>query len=76
MRIAEIRKSIGLSRRGFAKLVGVHSSTADDWENGGHMPRASRLPKIAEVLNCTIDDILSVCVTNEEESKNAEPQSH
>lgn len=40
-----------------AKSLGIERSTVSNWETEKAMPRADLLPKLAEVLGCSIDDL-------------------
>lgn len=57
LNIEKIRKSKNLTQMQLAEKVGVERSTIAKWELGIAMPTAQKLPKIAEVLECTIDDL-------------------
>lgn len=59
MSILSARTKAGLSQAKLAKLVGVSDAAVCQWETGKQMPRAGLLPKIAEILNCTIDELLA-----------------
>ena len=41
-----------------ADALGVSQSTVSGWETGVAHPGAEKLPKIAALYNCTIDDLL------------------
>ena len=38
-------------------MLNVDRSTIAKWETGEAMPRADKLPEIAKILGCTIDDL-------------------
>ena len=59
---SEIRKAKGITQIELAKKVGVSRSTVAMWEAGHRFPTATKLPKIAETLNCTIDDLFNASV--------------
>lgn len=48
----------GYKRTEFAKEVGVAYKTVWAWINGKHNPAVYYLKKIAEVLNCDLDNLL------------------
>lgn len=52
-----LRERKNLSQYKFAEMLGVAQSTVAMWETGTNIPTADKLPKIAEILNCTIDDL-------------------
>lgn len=39
--------------------LGVDRSTIAKWESGEAMPTADKLPRIAKILNCKIDDLFN-----------------
>ena len=52
-----LRKSVGLTQEQLADKLGVERTTVAKWETGEASPRADKLPKLAEVLGCRIDDL-------------------
>ena len=48
---------MGVSQNELASRVGVGQSTVAMWENNSNLPRADKLPEIAKVLGCTINDL-------------------
>ena len=57
--ISTCRKKAGLTQVQLAQALGFRSTgTVSQWESGDRSPRASMLPKIADVLGCTIDELL------------------
>lgn len=59
MGIASKRKQLGLSQLELAKMLGVDQTAVHNWERGKAMPSTKRLPAIAKVLNCTVDELLA-----------------
>lgn len=57
--IKELRKSAGLTQTKFAEAMGVTQSTVSQWESGRVLPDTSKLPKIAEVLGCSMADLFA-----------------
>ena len=57
-RLKELRKRAGLSQTEIARKIGVPISTYNSYETKGTFPPPSRLAKIAQVLNCTIPDLM------------------
>lgn len=41
-----------------ARSMGVKRASVCRWETGVMLPRASKLPKLAQLLNCSIDELL------------------
>ena len=42
-----------------AKALGVKGAAVSKWERGVSRPRADRLPALAKLYGCTIDDLLA-----------------
>ena len=55
MRIKELRQAVGKTQQYLADALNVDRSTVACWENGTSMPRAEILPRLADILECTID---------------------
>lgn len=56
--IAKKRKTIGATQKDIARKIKVAQSTVAMWETGKAKPRADMLIKLAEILNCTVDELL------------------
>lgn len=59
MKFKAARESRGLSQQDLAQALGVDQSTVCLWETGKTKPRAKLLPKVARLLDCTIDELLA-----------------
>ena len=57
--LATLRKAAGLSQTEFARLLGVPQSSVAFWETIAKPPRSDVLPKMAEVLGVTVEEILN-----------------
>ena len=55
MKIKELRIAAGLSQADVVRAMGVDQAAVFRWENGQAMPRADKLPALADLLGCTID---------------------
>lgn len=55
--IRKIRRDLDITQKQLAETVGVEQQTVCGWERGRFEPRMSMLPRIAEALGCTIDDL-------------------
>lgn len=53
----EIRKNAGITQVELAKIMGVTQGNVAAWETGRSMPTADKLPALAKVLGCKIDDL-------------------
>lgn len=58
-RIAAWRKEKGLTQEELAAKLGVSSQAVSKWENDVSCPDISLLPKLAQVLGVTTDELLS-----------------
>ena len=56
--IQGLRKKIGLCQYEVAARLGVTQQAVAKWETGTSLPRADLLPKLADVLGCTVDELL------------------
>lgn len=59
MSFKKAREKSGLTQQDLATLLGIDQSAVCCWETGRTQPRAKLLPQIAELLNCSVDDLLS-----------------
>lgn len=53
----ECREKAGLSRGEAAEALRISKDAIKKWEIGKAMPVASKLPLLAELYGCTIDDL-------------------
>ena len=57
-RIAQKRKELGLTQNKLAELLIVSNKAVSKWENNLSCPSIDVLPKLADILNCTIDFLI------------------
>lgn len=57
MRIKVLRKAAGLSQRQLAEGMGVMQNTVSNWETERCLPYTRQLPRLAQLLNCKIDEL-------------------
>lgn len=57
--IKSLRIKKGISQDALAKLLGTTQAAVAMWEAGARMPRADKLPKLAEVLGCSVSDLFA-----------------
>lgn len=55
------------SQKEVAAALGVKTSTISKWENGLTKPRADKLPAIAKLYGCSIEELLADCAAAAEE---------
>lgn len=58
MRERRLRGAIPTQRE-VAKILGVKESAVSKWERGVSKPRADKLPVIAKLYGCTIEELLA-----------------
>lgn len=59
----ELLKKAGLTQSEFAKQLGVTQSLISQWIAGLCQPNIKQLPRIAELLNVSVDDIVALFCT-------------
>ncbi len=57
MKIKELRVNKKLTQEELAEAIGVTQACVAMWETGKALPNSDKLPKLAEVLGCSIDDL-------------------
>lgn len=55
MKIKALRLAAGMTQEDVARHMNVDFSTVCKWETGTSYPRASLLPKLADLFSCSID---------------------
>lgn len=55
--LAPRRKRVGFTQAAFAEALGVDRTRLTNWETGLAWPSAAWLPKMADLLCCTIDEL-------------------
>lgn len=58
MNIKSIREEAGLTQAGLAEIAGVTQQAVSNWENGDRQPRVEHLPRIADALGVSIDELV------------------
>ena len=58
-RIAMLRRQKGLKQDDLANTLGVSSQAVSKWENDQTCPDISLLPRLAEILGVSVDELLS-----------------
>ena len=59
MRIKELREAKGMSKTELARAMDVDLAAVHRWETGTAMPLAAKLPKLADLLGCSIDELFA-----------------
>lgn len=69
------RARVGLSMQALGDRLGVTSGAVSAWETGRNIPSADKLPALAEVLGCSMEDLFAAPAPDDperEEGKEAE----
>ena len=53
------RKKAGLTQAGLGEKLGVSAQTVWRWENGSRQPDIGTAVRIAEILKCTLDELIA-----------------
>lgn len=57
--IRQLRMEKGYSQAALADKIGVSQQAVTQWETGDAMPRADKLPELARLLGCKVDDLFT-----------------
>lgn len=67
--IAALRKQKGMTQLELARQMGVTDKAVSNWERDLSFPDVASLPKLAEVLGTSVDELLEVKSAAQEEPK-------
>lgn len=56
--IRKLRRAKDITQRELAAMLGLERSTVSKWEKGVALPRGKTLIKLAEILECTVDELI------------------
>lgn len=54
-----LRQHAGLSQVKVAEALGVTQGAVAQWESGATVPRPDKLPELARMYDCTIEDLFT-----------------
>ena len=57
LRLRAIRQNAGISQGELAEKIQVNQTAVSQWERGAAYPSCDKLPLLADLLHCTIDDL-------------------
>ena len=57
LKIKQKRESKNLTQAELGEMLNVNRSTVAMWETGDAFPRSDKLPILAKIFGCTIDDL-------------------
>lgn len=64
-----LRKNLKLSQSELAKKLYLSQRTISSYENGTRTPPIDLLPKLAEVLNCSIEELVYAIIDTKNQAK-------
>lgn len=67
--IAAKRKELGMTQLELAEKMGVTDKAVSKWERGLSFPDVTSLPRLAEVLGMSVDELMQVKQASEEETE-------
>lgn len=67
--IKKFRKEKNISQKDMAKMLNMPPSTYSNYENNNREPNAATLKRIADILNISVNDLLSIKPSTEEKSE-------
>lgn len=56
--IRQLRLQKGMTQKAIADLLHISVSTVTKWETGKSNPQIAKLPELAQIFCCSIDDLL------------------
>ena len=57
-KILVLRKKLNMTQTELADKMDVSFQAVSNWERGNSMPDISKLPQLAELFGCTVDELL------------------
>lgn len=58
MSIRSLREAVGMKQYELAARMGVKASSVSAWESGDSTPTVQNLMKLADIFQCSIDEVL------------------
>ena len=67
MSFVSARKKANLTQAEVADVFGISAASVSQWETGRNLPAAEKLPEIAALYKCSIDELFSKDTDNQAE---------
>lgn len=71
MTIKLLRQMRNFTQETLAKQLECKQTSISKYEKGVSMPKIEQLPRIAEILNCSIEDVVLALIETKNQSKEA-----
>lgn len=72
----ELRKRNNLKQDYVSNLLKISQPLISSWENGTRTPPVDILPKLAEVLNCSIEELVYAIIDTKNNNKSKNLQNN
>ena len=59
MNLKTMREAVNITQAELAKTLGLKQSSVAMWETGKSVPKTTDLPKLAKVLNVSVEEIIN-----------------
>lgn len=68
--IAELRKKQGMTQAELAEKLGITDKAVSKWERDLSFPDVNTIPKLAEIFNVTVDELMQVKTDTKDDTTN------
>lgn len=58
MNLRKMRERCGITQTELARRLGIRQNTITQWESGRRSPRVSEIARLADAVECTLDELL------------------
>ena len=73
--ITDCRKELKMTQTDIADKLGITNKAVSKWENGKNLPDASLMIDLCDILNISVNELLSAKKLNNEEEKQKDKQN-
>ena len=74
--LQKLRKSKNLSQEDLASKLGISRQAVSKWESGNAYPETEKLIQLAELFDCTVDELITGVMKEEGELNKQEYLKH
>lgn len=75
MTVRDIRKEKKITQQYLANKLFVSQKLVSGWETGNREPSVLIIPKLAKILNCSIEELVLAIIETKKEVKNGKVHS-
>lgn len=62
MKIKKLRQLSEMSQKELGEMLKVNPNTVSQWENGMRLPSIEKLRQMAEIFECSVDELIEGCI--------------